>query len=544
MRRRRTGHRQPPRPGLRRAELRYEVVTRTARGDSQRAIARALRISRKTVKKLLCENAQRRQDGQSALQREVGPARTPGPSKLDPYMDRLEAWLAPDQFPDLTAVRALEKLRELGFDGGYTIVRQRLNELRARLRPVVEEFTVVSTAPGVQGQFDWSPYVLQGDLKVQLWSMTLSWSRGRSFRAQQDQKQTTVLRCLADSFEEFGGVPAQGVTDSMPGVVDRWERGQPILNLRFVDFAAYYNLSLLVAPRAMGRFKGKVERPFDYVEKNLLNGRHFHSFEHFVEELDFWTCQRAMKRPHPETKLPIEQMLQQERPYLQPLPARPYDTRDVLIHQVDTQGYVRHATNLYRVKDGHVGQLVYVVAGPQVLQVYSDKLHLIAEHERAPGGAGARVGEPARRSRYDLELLTARLSAWAPEAEQYALRLRAHKRYPGPELNHLLGLHLSWSADDIVNAIVHAMHYEAYDAGAVERILEARFRPRTLSQQIAEATRARIRGAMKDRPVLQRPLSSYEALRRGDPPAVRPNAPDAPKTEAPDDPTHDQTPSR
>ena len=327
----------------------------------------------------------------------------------------------------------------------------------------------------------------------------------------------------------------------MPGVVDRWERGQPILNLRFVDFAAYYNLALLVAPRGMGRFKGKVERPFDYVEKNLLNGRRFHSFEHFAEELDFWTRQHAMKRPHPETRLPICQMLDEERPYLQPLPARPYDTRDVLIHQVDTQGYVRHATNRYRVKDGHVGQLVYVVAGPDVVEVYNGKLHQIAEHGRAADGGGQLVGEPARRSRYDVELLTARLAAWAPEAEQYAQRLRAHKRYPGPELNHLLGLHLTWSADDIVKAIAHAMQYDAYDAGAVERILEARFRPRSLSQQIAEATQARIRGSMRDQPVLRRPLSSYTALRRGDPPSVRPSEP---TTEVSDDPTHDKTPPR
>ncbi|MFH0899471.1 MAG: hypothetical protein V2A73_02455, partial [Pseudomonadota bacterium] len=38
--------------------------------------------------------------------------------------------------------------------------------------------------------------------------------------------------------------------------------------------------------------------------------------------------------------------------------------------------------------------------------------------------------------------------------------------------------------------------YEAYDARAVERILEARFKPRRLAEQIADATRGHIREMM------------------------------------------------
>jgi len=56
----------------------------------------------------------------------------------------------------------------------------------------------------------------------------------------------------------------------------------------------------------------------------------------------------------------------------------------------------------------------------------------------------------------------------------------------------------------------------AYDARAIERILEARFRPRRLAEQIADATRNQIRDAMREHPVEQRALSSYETLRLGD----------------------------
>jgi transposase len=502
-----------------REHLVYEVVRLEGEGKSQRAIHRTLGIARDTVKSILEQEAKRREQGESAIERVLGPRRTPRTSKLDGYAKDIEAWLS--LYEELTAVRLHELLVAKGFDGGYTIVRERLKELKAQRAPKAEAFEVVETPPGQQGQFDWSPYELEGELEVQLWSCTLSWSRGRSFRAEDNTRQTTVLNCLKQSFEDFGGVPHQGVTDSMPGVVDRWECNRPILNLRFVDFAAYYQLAMDIAPRRCGRYKGKVERPFWYAEINLLNGRRFHSLEEFREVLAWWTRERAMKRPHPVTDRPIEEMLVEERPYLQPLPARPYDTRDVVIRQVDSQGYVRHATNFYRVPDEHIGELVYLCVDLDRLEVFDGGVHRIAEHERLADGSGLRARgehERARRGRYDVELLTSRLAAWGPAAEQFARRVRETRRYAGPELSHILGLHATWSADDIVGALEHALEYEAYDPRAVERILEARFRPRTLCEQIASSSSARIKDVMRDHPVAQRPLASYQMLRTGDPP--------------------------
>jgi len=500
-----------------RVHLVYEVLRRHARGESQRAISRALGIARDTVKGILAKQAERRAQGESAIEREVGRAPTPRPSKLDAYEADITACLA--QYEDLTAVRLLELLEQKGFVGGYTIVRERLKELRSAQKPVAEAFEVVETPPGQQCQFDWSPYDLEVDLRVQVWSCTLSWSRGRSFRAEDNTRQTTIFNCLKDSFAELGGVPREGVTDSMPGVVDRWECNRPILNLRFVDFAAYYNLVAHIAPRRCGRYKGKVERPFRYLEENLLNGRHFHSFAEFREVLAWWTRERAMKRPHPVTGRPLWEMLAEERPYLQPLPVRPYDTRDVAIRLVDTQGYVQHETNFYRVPDEHVGELVYLCVAPDKLEVFDRRVHRLAEHERLPDGAGLRAkGESGKRprGRYDVTLLCERVAAFGPAAEEFAERLRTAKRYPGPELTYILGLQLGWSGDDVAKALAHALKYDAYDARAVERILQARFRPRTFAQQIAESTRARIGELMRDHPVVQRPLQSYETLRTGD----------------------------
>jgi transposase len=174
-----------------RRRLAYEAQRREQRGESHRSISRVLGIHRNTVRKLLEELAARREQGDSALEREVPPPPVHRPSKLDAFAEQIETWVA--KYEDLTAVRLHEMLEAAGFTGRYTIVREYLRRLRKQSSPK-QAFQVVETPAGYQAQFDWSPYELPGcGQKVQFWGCSLSWSRARAFEAWDNSRQRGAL---------------------------------------------------------------------------------------------------------------------------------------------------------------------------------------------------------------------------------------------------------------------------------------------------------------------------------------------------------------
>jgi len=149
-----------------------------------------MRIAPRTVAKILAREEVRRTEGESALDRELPAQRAPRESKLDAFDDRIAGWL--ERYPDLTATRLHEKLLGEGFTGKYTIVREHLNAWHAQNAAPVRADLRVETPPGQQGQFDWSPFPIATGEIENVWSYTLSWSRGRSFAAEDNQRQLTT----------------------------------------------------------------------------------------------------------------------------------------------------------------------------------------------------------------------------------------------------------------------------------------------------------------------------------------------------------------
>jgi transposase len=499
-----------------REAIHHAVVVLKQRGKGQRTIATELGISRKQVRSVLKRVARQRDDGHSALP----PLPRARASQLDAFKSRIQDTL--DCHPDITARRLLDELRSWGYKGGYTIVKERLRELRPR--PKVSPVERFETAPGKQGQQDWSPYVIpftrDGKRKLKCFSLVLAFSRRQYVRFCSKEDQLTLERQHIAAFERFGGVPEEILYDGQKAVVLRREAGRPIYNPKFLAFATHYGFRPHALPPRRPELKGKVEQPFKYVEGNLLNARTLETKADLDSLTLWWMDNTSDLHVHDTTKeRPIDRFAR-EREHLLPLPRHPFDTAEVGYRVVSDDAWVRWDDVRYSVPYANVLDVVVLRVTEHEVFVYSSDLSRIAAHARAPRGHLDPVIDPAhrplRKPRHDIEALCARLAALGESGALFGVGVCRAQRYRGTHLSDTLALIERYDAEDLLRAMARAVRYRAFDAGVVSRILATTATTRTLpsTEDKRVLDRMREQGALL--PGATRGVEAYAAALAGD----------------------------
>jgi transposase len=495
-----------------RQDLEHQIVVLHAQGWSIRALTRHFDMGRNTIRRILRKNRKQREHGHDALDQHRPVKRQ---SKLDAFKPMIAALLK--EYPDITAVRMHEELVASGFDGGTTIVGDYLRKIRPRPKkaPVVR----YETPPGYQGQMDWSPYKLDftrtGRCEVLCFSYILGYSRRQYIDFTTDRKFHTLIRRHQDAFAHFSGVPKTCLYDGEKTVILRREAGQVVFNPAFVAFITHYQCRPVACWPGRPETKGKVESPFSYIEKNLLNARKFEDFAQLRQTAAWWLANRSDMHVHDTTgKPPLELFLQSEQAALIPLPVHPYDSSEVALRVCRVDGFLEHETNLYSVPYEYIADILTVKATETEIIVYSPELNVIAHHERKPVGASEMVEDPAHHKsgkvRYGLEPVKEAFLALGDGAPDFLTGLKErHSHHCGFQARYILRLKEHYHCQDIHAALVHATRYYAFEAKTVERILKARFSPRPL-EFISSRSVSQSLALLPE--VKQRPLEEYSTL--------------------------------
>jgi transposase len=471
----------------------HDVVLLSRQKMTRRSISRALHISRNTVRRVLDSHEADREEVHSALPVQSLKKR---PSILDPFRAIIDENLR--AYPNNTAQRVFETLREHGFTGGYTGVKELVRSLRPAL-VVTPSLETPRREPGDLGECDWSSYPVvfthAPPATLQAFGYALRYSFRKYFGFHDRSDVHELMAGHVNTFKRFKGVPPRCKYDNQKPVVLRREGNQPIFNPRFIDFATYYEFQMVACTPRKPNEKARVERSFYELTLSFFRGRSFRDRADLDAQLTHWMDTiadlRPIKRMRRKTRL---ELFAEEQPLLRPLPRHHYDTARVLYRPCDIEGYIAWDGNWYSLPYEYVTDLLPVRITDKELFVYRPDLECIARHPLLPRGAQEYSVLPGHRPKHadrgpDLDQLRVAFATIDDRAAAFLTALeKAQPRSAGYHARKLLALRERWGTDDLVRALTHALAYGALEHQSVERILLVRGTPRRLDDYVAQTS--------------------------------------------------------
>ena len=233
------------------------------------------------------------------------------------------------------------------------------------------------TDKGHQAQLDWKEnidFVLSNGevININIFVLILSYSRFRIYRLSLEKTQDILFSFLNESFEAFGGVPKELLTDNMKTVMDQprttYQSGK--VNNKFQQFADDYGFK--VHPCIAGRLntKAKVEAPMKLLDEiraynGTLNFDELHELISKLNDRINGTCYTSTGQ------IPVLH-LEKEKDFLFALPTEQIRNQyNIITTSVkgNSQSMISYKSNQYSVPPEYIGKKLK-------LQVYDNQLHL------------------------------------------------------------------------------------------------------------------------------------------------------------------------
>ena len=146
--------------------------------------------------------------------------------------------------------------------------------------------------------------------------------------------------------------------------------GKPRWHPTFLAFARHYGFEPAVGRPGHKERRGKVERPFPYLEHDFLAGRTFASWDDLQQQGRHWLDTVANVRVHGTTRRRVDEAFAEEQPCLITLPPVRYPAARQETRVVQHDGYIPVDGSYYPVPAPLVEQdAVTVRIDPRVVQI-------------------------------------------------------------------------------------------------------------------------------------------------------------------------------
>ena len=348
---------------------------------SKRKTAKILGIARNTVRRLL------------ELDEAPKYKRSCYASKIDPFKDQIIQWRC-EPF-EYNGTRIFRELQNLGYTGSIGPVYRYLRridedtDLRISSKATVRH----ESPPGDQAQFDWSEYQvsISGRYRtVYCFAMILAASRKKTVCFSYREDAESIYEAIQELFDDLGGVTLELLIDNPKALVlknDPRSEEEIRYNPNALLLAKHLGTELNACPCYWPRKKGKIERPFKYIEEQFIKGNEFATMEEMNQRgkafIDEW-CDTK----HTTTGMvPNVYYINEELPLLQPLPDKHWYAGMTKKRKVSPDSLVSINSNKYSVPVKYVGREVSfrILYGFRIMIYYGNTEELILSIEESDG---------------------------------------------------------------------------------------------------------------------------------------------------------------
>lgn len=346
-------------------------------------IAKQLGMSRNTVKRLI------------KLKEEPRYTRSHYPSKVEPYMKKIIMWRTSPEY-DFNGTRIYRELKHMGYQGSINPIYRALKKIDEDRSDISPYATVrIETPPGDQAQFDWASYEIEinGRIRtVYCFTMILAATRKKAICFSLLSDADAIYEAIQELYDDLGGVTLELLIDNPKAlVIENNPKSEDEIkyNAQALLLSAHLGTELNACKCYWPRTKGKIEKPYQYIEEQFIKGNTFQSMEElnsrgkeFIRE---WN-----KEVHTTTRrIPDEFFENEEFKALLPLPKTRFRMKPLEKRVISNDSYIHIDTNKYSVPVKYAAkQLQYRIVYGFRIELYTMESEYIMSLEVQDGKHG------------------------------------------------------------------------------------------------------------------------------------------------------------
>ncbi len=443
--------------------IRTTILELHEAGHGKRAIARALRVSRGAVRKVLASGSHK----VPALSR-AGKAEAHHDAIVEQYV-RCKGNL----------VRVHEEIEAQGAQLSYQALTAycRRHGIGHEPREPAGQYP---HEPGKEMQHDTSPHPAHiggREQKVQIAGLALAYSRLAYIQL---YPRFTRFECkvfLDEAIDYVGGVCATCMIDNTSVIVLRGTGAEMVPVPEMAAFAEQRGFEFVAHDKGDANRSAVVEGLFNFVQNNFLAGREFADFDDANAQAVAW-CDKINAAFSRKLHASRRELFAKEQARLKPLPLWRPQVYRLFDRMVDLEGYVHVHAYRYEIPARLIGRRVEVRETKSQL-LFFEGPRLIATHKRRHQGPNrVRLPESERaerkqRRRQQAALEERELCALLPEFEAYIVELR--KRAPRgrsvARLRTLRRMLRDYPRAALDQALRDASHYGLFELCRVESMV-------------------------------------------------------------------------